>query len=313
MTEKPAYIPTESQLALDAEVERRKAKLLDEGHANELEKNESAVPATPDRIVSVADAIAPAIDVFERLRRSSAAFFEDVREKVKGAPKSIICEKHALERPIDFDLSCHATRRSDLQKFIPAYLPCTACEKEEKDERRRAFWRRRGMPDRVIDANFKNFKASSPEQIDVLTKVKEWFGRSGNFLILAGTTGTGKGHLAAACLRAHGSGIWIEHVNMLGDLRASYTLQNTRDVIERWQEAEMMVLDEFGLSPGGKDEEPLLYQVLADRYDKRRPTIITSNLDKPRLREAIGYRLLDRIREDCTECLLSWPSFRTNK
>lgn len=311
MTDRPAHVPSEGQRNLDAEVERRKAKLLNEGHANELEKNDSVIPQGDDRVVSVAEAMKGAVDVFERLRIRNAAFFDGVRNDVKTAPQSIVCEDHQIACSIDFDLSCVRTRQEG--KFTPGYVPCEECEREEKNERRRSFWRKRGMPDRVIDASLKNFIADTPEKIDVITKVREWGTRNGNFLLLTGSTGTGKGHVAAACLRIQGAGLWIEHVNMLADLRASYVMHDTKELVEKWQDCEMLVLDEFGLSPGGKDEEPLLYQVLADRYDKRRPTIITSNLDKPKLRDALGYRLLDRIREDCTEIAMNWTSFRTGK
>jgi DNA replication protein DnaC len=311
MSERPEYVPTDAQRALDAEVERRKAKLFSEGKANELERKNSIVPVEPDVVVSV-DAVMPAIMAsLDRARQRTAVFFEDVRTKMSDAPQFLICPKHELKRSIDFDLSCQQSYRAD--KFSPAYLPCIECEREEKNERRRSFWRKRGMPDRVIDASFKNFQADTDEKLDAIAKVRDWLIRRGNFLLLCGSTGTGKGHLAASCLRMQGAGLWIEHVNMLSDLRASYVMHDTKELVEKWQDCEMLVLDEFGLSPGGKDEEPLLYQVLADRYDKRRPTIITSNLDKPKLRDAIGYRLLDRIREDCSEISMNWPSFRTGK
>jgi len=57
----------------------------------------------------------------------------------------------------------------------------------------------------------------------------------------------------------------------------------------------------------------LLYQVLADRYDQRRPTILTSNLERSTLRAALGFRLLDRIREDCTEIVCAWDSWRKGR
>jgi DNA replication protein DnaC len=165
----------------------------------------------------------------------------------------------------------------------------------------------------VIDSTLSNFRADTEERVAALGKVTDWIRRNGVFLLLTGTTGTGKGHLGSGCLKAQGNGLFITHLDMLSDLRASYTLSTTPSLIKSWQEAEMLVLDEFGLSTGGKDEEPMLYQVLANRYENRRPTIITSNLELTQFREAIGFRLLDRMQEDCTTVICRWPSWRTGK
>jgi DNA replication protein DnaC len=195
-------------------------------------------------------------------------------------------------------------------EYRTAYAPCGECGGEAARARQRAFWRQRGVPERVLDATLANFVAETGRQEHVCAKVQEWIKRDGTFLVLRGTPGTGKGHLASGCLKAHGHGLWITQADMLADLRASYTLHTTPHVIDRWRTAELLVLDEFGLSPGGNDEETLLYQVLADRYDKRRPTIITTNLDSDQFKAAIGFRLLDRIGEDCTVLVCTWESYR---
>lgn len=304
------HVPSKAQQALDAEVEARKARLAKEGHAGEIERRDSLVPTDPDGVLPIAEVMPDALAVFERMAQKAEQFFDEMRPQVAAAPQAIPCQEHPETlRSIDFDLSCRESRESG--RFVAAYAPCAVCVALEAKARQRAFWSRRGVPERVLDATFANFRTDTPEKGEAVGKVREWTKRRGNFLLLIGTTGTGKGHLASAALKAGGAGLWIEHVNMLADLRASYTLHTTSELIVTWQEAEMFVLDEFGLSPGGKDEEPLLYQVLAARYDKRRPTIITSNMEKSALREAIGFRLLDRIREDVVEISMKWPSYRT--
>lgn len=308
------HVPTKEQQELDAEVAARKAKLAKEGHAAEIEIRDSLVPHgdTQDRVIAIAEVMPEVLSAFERMQQKAAQFFEEMKPKVAAAPGAIACPNHPETlRAIDFDASCRETREAGY--FVAAYAPCPVCLATVANEQKRAFWARRGVPERVLDATFANFEADTDEKRCAVTACRSWVRRRGNFLLLIGTAGTGKGHLAASALKASGAGLWIEHVNMLADLRASYTLHTTADLIAKWQEAEMFVLDEFGLSPGGKDEEPLLYQVLADRYDKRRPTIITSNMEKPALREAIGFRLLDRIREDCVELILKWESYRTKR
>lgn len=289
---------SESPARLDAEVSRYR----------ERHEADSADPPQPVTI-PIGDALSAQLASFGRMKERWTEYCESMRSEFDALPPAKACSSHPdVMRPKLFEETCQRSRLEE--RFTPAWGACPACAAEGTQTKARRFWSKRGVPERVVDATLANFSADLEEKVMAVGKVRAWLKRNGVFLLLAGTTGTGKGHLAAGCLKVQGNGLFITHVDMLTDLRASYTLHTTKEVIERWQEAEMLVLDEFGLSAGGKDEEPMLYQVLADRYDKRRPTIITSNLDIPQLREAIGYRLLDRMTEDCATVICRWESWR---
>lgn len=288
---------------LNAEVERRQARGVTVAEP---------IIRTPDTAFSVASVMPEMIASMERQRAKWAAFCEETRPTFDAAPETKACAQHpSVRRPKLFEETCQKSRMEG--EFRAVYAPCPDCTGEEARTRQRAFWRKRGVPERVVDATLANFAADTDEKVLARGKVCDWIKRTGNFLLLRGTTGTGKGHLASGCLKAWGNGLWLTQADMLADLRASYTLHTTASLIETWREAELFVLDEFGLSPGGGDEETMLYQVLADRYDKHRPTIITTNLDGEQFRAAIGYRLLDRIGEDCAVVVCSWESHRRAK
>lgn len=297
---------------LAAEVERLKAKKLAEGKLLEIEQHESAIADEPDRAVGVGEALPEILESLTRTRNAWKAFCESTRPAFEDAKEFASCSEHPLEqRPKLFEETCQASRMA--QEFTVVYAPCQSCQNAKTKAQQGRFWSRRGVPQRLIDATLSNFNVEIAEQATALKKVKKWNARNGTFLILTGTPGTGKGHLSVGCMKAHGDGLFITHPDMLSDLRASYTLHTTPDLIESWKQSEIFVLDEFGVSPGGKDEEPLLYQVLATRYDQRKPTIITSNLEISALRDAIGYRLIDRITEDCTTVVCKWESSRKKK
>lgn len=269
------------------------------------------VPSEPST-ASVASVASEVCDRMRRLRDDWLAFCEAQRPLIAAAPQTISCEHHPLAvRPILFEETCQRTRWD--ARFTPVYAPCPDCATDKAKAAQRRFWARRGVPERVITATLENFAADTEEKVIALGKVRQWIKDNGVFLLLMGTVGTGKSHLAAGCLKAQGNGRFITHADMLSDLRASYTLHNTDALIDGWRDAEMLVLDEFGLSPGGKDEEPMLYQVLAERHDKHRPTIITSNMSRDAMRDALGYRLIDRINEDCVTVTCNWPSHRISK
>lgn len=297
---------------LEAEVERLKSRKLAEGRLLEIEQHETAINGEPDKIRPVGDVLPEIMESLTRSRDRWKAFCEETRPAFEAAKGSISCPEHPLEvRAKLFEETCQASRMES--QFRVVYAPCQECTGNEARAKQARFWARRGVPQRLIDATLANYEQTLPEQSTALEKVKKWLASDGVFLILAGTPGTGKGHLAVGCMKAHGTGKFITHPDMLSDLRASYTMHNTVDLVAEWKEAEILVLDEFGVSPGGKDEAPLLYQVLAGRYDAKKPTIITSNLEITALREAIGFRLLDRITEDCTTVICRWQSHRNKK
>jgi DNA replication protein DnaC len=308
ITPNPNFVPSAEAANLEAEARERRSRI------------DTFKPSIRDdeidmsRVVQMGAALAPGVSLLSSLEKRMKEFFDSVREHLKGQPASVPCEIHAdVMCPVDFDATCGATREQE-SGFRVVYAACPACARAEHDRGVRAFWTKRGVPSRVIEATFRSYRTDgdrSEQKRAVVDDVQRWLMKRTGFLLLLGKPGTGKGHLAASCLRSNGDGLWIEHVNLLADLRTSYTLKTTDALVASWQDAEMLVLDEFGLSSGGADEEPVLYQVLADRYDKRRPTIITSNLETVTVREKLGFRLTDRIREDLTQVTMNWDSFRT--
>lgn len=287
-----------SRETLEAEVQRIK----------DQQKSEPRRRMEPTLVASILPEITTSLT---RAMEYWRAFCDEQRawfDKIK--PRA--CEHHltVLIAP-DFEATCQHSYQHGY--FVPQWAGCGQCATEALKTRQRAFWRKRGVPDRVIDATLESFVTDTADKAAVRAKVRDWLARRGAFLMLIGTQGTGKGHLGAGCLKVQGDGLFITHADMLGDLRTSYALRNTSAVVDKWRECEMLVLDEFGLSPGGKDEETLLYQVIAERHDKRRSTILTSNLDLPEVRAALGYRLMDRITEDCVTAICRWKSHRTGK
>jgi len=248
----------------------------------------------------------------QRAQAKHAAFCESIRPQFDAAPSEKACRNHPCTmRPKLFDETCEKSHSA--REFRIVYAPCPDCKGGEAKERQRDFWRKRGVPERVIDATFDSFVIDTKERAAARASAMQWIKDNGVFLMLRGTTGTGKGHLAAASLKAHTNGLWITHAKMLADLRESYSLHTTKSLIASWQDAECLVIDELGVSAGGKDEETMFYEVIADRHDKRRPTIFTTNKTSEEYKALLGYRLVDRIAEECTTIVCAWKSWRTGK
>jgi DNA replication protein DnaC len=76
-------------------------------------------------------------------------------------------------------------------------------------------------------------------------------------------------------------------------------------------EVDLLILDELGMDYGTDFNKALLFEVLNNRYANQKPSILISNLDTSALRDYMGERLFDRMRENGGKLLaFVWDSHR---
>lgn len=160
---------------------------------------------------------------------------------------------------------------------------------------------RAGVPPEFQRRSFETFDAATDELRANLAKVQEFAAAPAGFLFLLGRYGTGKTHLAVAALRAFGRGRYYRHLQIVEELRASYGRRPSADDDEsiafRCRNTPLLVLDEFGVAPGGNDAETLLYDILDHRMTHFRPTVLCGNVEAGQLESQFGGRLADRFRQ----------------
>lgn len=288
----------------------------------------AAAPVRRVAATSVSSVTSKIEDLLRKARQATGAFEDQIRPALDAAPRRKPCDAHSeVMLALDRQRSVADSWQHESGVRL-VYTACQRCQREAEESAGRRYWTRRGVPNRVLDATFQTFesagqsgaekqkamldaiafvaKAGAPIDPGVNTSLKR-----GGFLLIVGSTGTGKGHLAVSAMKALGEGgLFITQADLLSDLRTSYTDHTTADFLEKFKTTPCLVLDEVGVTVGGKDEAPMLYQILAARHDKRLPTIITSNEELPALKETLGYRLVDRIREDYTVITCRWESHR---
>jgi DNA replication protein DnaC len=210
-------------------------------------------------------------------------------------PASIECQRHPGQM----------LPRDDAHSFLhqAAFLECPLCAEESRMQREAWRLQRMGVPVILSTATFENWKTADEQATANLARVKEFTQAKRGFLILLGHRGTGKSHLAAAVLRSFDSGLFITQSELLRRLRQSYRDRAASDPIDEAQRAGCLVLDDVGLSAGGKDEPQLLHDVLDFRHGNLRPTVITANLQLDGLKAVIGERMFDRLRESAFDIL----------
>lgn len=150
----------------------------------------------------------------------------------------------------------------------------------------------------------------------------EWISRGDN-VVFAGPVGTGKTHLAialgveAARQRRHVS-FWraADVVRSLVEARDERELGRTQARLRR---VDLLILDEVGFVPFDRAGGELLFNMLADRYERRRAVVITTNLafaEWPRVfadDEKLTTALLDRLAERATIVTTRGKSYRMRR
>ena len=236
------------------------------------------------------------------------------------------CETHG-----DFESKC----------FIgTVWSKCPVCSKEAEEreqanrqkaeaEARLAAWQKRigqsGIPERFHDRSLDNFIATTDPQRKALAFAQvyaEEFDQvlaAGRSALFVGKPGTGKTHLAAAIglqiMRKQSRAVLFTTV-----MRAVRRVKDSwhRDSIETESQAvsalvfpDLLILDEVGVQFGSEFEKNIIFDVLNERYEKRRPTILLSNLAVADVTAYLGERVLDRIREDGgARIVFDWESYR---
>lgn len=202
-------------------------------------------------------------------------------------------------------------------------------EQERRDRQRkmqeiRERMERAGFPPRHSDATLKSFEAPSADRAEVLRRAigyadlfRDRKSLPASCLLICGRPGTGKTHLAVGIARRVAVTFGIRYATVSGlarAVRSSYSKLASKtelDILEDHLSPSLLVLDEVGVGLGTDHERAMMHDVLAGRYDRKKPSIMISNLSLDEVRTALGDRIVDRIREDSgvvLEC--NWESWR---
>jgi len=160
------------------------------------------------------------------------------------------------------------------------------------------------------DKTFETFAAKrpglSPEQNGQLAAAYEVAARYAEnpqgWLLLIGSYGTGKTHLAAAIanyrLRAFGEqALMITIPDLLDHLRAAFGPSSETaydDLFDQVRQAPLLVLDDLGAESSTAWAQEKLYVLFNHRHARRMPTVITTNQDVDMMDGRIRSRLLDQ-------------------
>lgn len=214
-------------------------------------------------------------------------------------------------------------------------LCCPKCMEEEAAKEKAEEQRQRQRDfDSALDASeiplkfknktLENFEADSNEKNVVLSVAKNFAANfkqtlaTGRNLILYGTTGTGKTHIACGIaievMKQGYKAKFTETYDILLSVKETFRKDSTTSesqIVRDLLVPDLLIIDEVGMQYGTDSERIIMSNLINKRYGSVRPTILLSNLNLEEISEYMGNRVIDRMIEDDSAFLnLEWESYR---
>jgi len=190
-------------------------------------------------------------------------------------------------------------------------------EMERKQAEREKLERyKRQAPARFWDESIDTYKAETEAQAKALSATRDYIKAvdCGAFcsLIFLGTVGAGKTHLALAIVRECG-GLYRLSPNIVEELRRTKSFsakESEAEILENYGNARLLVIDEIGRGVAAAEEQYMLYQIINERYNRRRPTVLISNQTKKDFLSYVGIAAADRLTESAHVVEFTGQSYR---
>lgn len=205
-------------------------------------------------------------------------------------------------------------------------------EKAEAEQRRKqeilgSRLREAGIPKAYIGKGFGCYKAESESQKQALEITREYASRfwdeyvhNGRSLVLAGSVGTGKSHLALAIAQhvmKRGTVIYSDVMSIIRSIRNTWSRNSElteSQVFDMYtDDCTLLVIDEVGVQRGTEDEQMLIFDIINRRYREEQPMILITNLGGEAFKSFLGERSFNRLEERAAFVPFFWESYRSIK
>lgn len=227
-----------------------------------------------------------------------------------------------------------ATGRELLGKVLWTYCPQCVADRAEKqrkmdeDQERYKFEQRvkdSEIPERFKDRTLASYQATSEGQKKALAFCEDYASsfstirKTGRSAIFLGKPGTGKTHLAIGIglevlRQKQGLVMFTSASRLLRRIKDSYrkgSHESEREAYAVFTTCELLIIDEIGIQFGTEYEKNTLFDVINERYENLRPTILLSNLAMDEVKGYLGDRTFDRMRENGGQAIaFTWGSHR---
>lgn len=222
---------------------------------------------------------------------------------------------------------CEICRRVSNQKI------CDNCKQKqslvtEKEKNKQLLLRLQrvaGIPTKFLDCTAQNFITRNEDMLFAKAVVQRYVDNlhsriaSGGGIIFSGKYGTGKTHLACAIARSSiFQGYKPSYTNfskLIKSVKATWrkdSIESEDYVIKEHIKPDLLIIDE--VKNASKFDEGILFEVINERYEEVKPTILITNLNQSSLIDCIGGAAFDRMMDNKGILLpFYWKSFRQSQ
>lgn len=198
-------------------------------------------------------------------------------------------------------------------------------QQRQDQERLEKRLSRAGIPLRFRSKNFDNFIADTDGKEKVLSIAIQFAGdfakhkTNGTVMVFSGLPGTGKSHLATSigqAIMSTSTVLYISAIDAIRLVRDTWRKGSDKtesQVLDELANIDLLILDEVGVQYGKESEQITLFDIIDKRYRDMRPMILLTNQNKAGMKEFLGDRSFDRLREGGIWVTFDWPSERGNQ
>lgn len=240
--------------------------------------------------------------------------------------KDMVCDMHGAYQSNGFTFGRHThwTNCPTCNQEANDKSAKEEAQRESADRQRRIESRlnKSGIPLRYRTKDFGTYIADSDKKEKALAIAMEFaqnfdaHKKQGTTVVFSGMPGTGKSHLAIA-IAQHvmnaNTALYtsaIDAVRMIRDTWRKDSPKTEIQVLEELASIDLLIMDEVGVQYGTEAEQVSLFDIIDKRYRDLMPTILLTNLNKGGMKEFLGDRSFDRLREDGIWVTFDWESRR---
>lgn len=193
------------------------------------------------------------------------------------------------------------------KRYVIVYEPCQNASAERQQSQIVKCVESSGIPERYKDATFENYESLSlPGNVAAAKSVAMECAEKGFSLVLGGTPGTGKTHLACAMAKiqlAKGkSVVFVSVISLLNDIKSGFDNGQSQQIIDTLGKAGVVILDDLGAQKDSDWVTETLFNLIDVRYATKKMTVITTNATSMEQLATIaterGPQICSRMREN---------------
>lgn len=169
------------------------------------------------------------------------------------------------------------------------------------------------IPERYYTSTFNNYTGNETQVNQIMQYAEKTARNYNGILVILGGYGTGKTHLACACLHTNTNGRYIDMPTLEIEIECSRDFsakENKASVLEKYIKPSLLVIDEIGRFQNPIAEKQALYYIINARYNKKLSTVLVSNFNQKEFGEYVGNATTDRIAEKRILIELKGESYR---